>query len=159
MSMVEQAPIYGVELESLPIMPANGGPVLKMLWPQCRLAPHPHGSYGEIYFSVVEPRAIKAWKRHRRQTQFLAVPCGRIKFVLFDDREDSPTRNVIFETFLGLPDNYKLLKIPPGICYGFANLAQESQALLCNCADLPHDPEEGEKLPLDTEHVPYKWNL
>ena len=153
-----QASICGVELEDLPIMAANGGPVLKMLWPQSRLAPRPRGTYGEIYFSVLQPGAIKAWKRHRRQTQFLAVPYGQIKFVLFDDRENSPTRNALFEIALGLPDNYKLLKIPPGICYGFANLAQESQAILCNCADLPHDPAEGEKLPSDTDYIPYKWN-
>lgn len=152
-----QSIIDGVELEDLPVMAANGGPVLKMLWPQSRLAPRPRGSYGEIYFSVLEPFAIKAWKRHRRQTQFLAAPYGQIKFALFDGRENSPTKNTIFETVLGLPDNYKLLKIPPGICYGFANLSQKCQAIICNCADLPHDPGEAEKLPPDTDLIPYKW--
>lgn len=159
MNTPEQGAIYGVELENLPIIPAGGGPVLKMIWPQGSLAPLPRGCCGEIYFSVLEPGALKAWKRHHRQTQFLAVPYGRIKFVLFDDREDSPTRNAIWEIILGRPDDYRLLKIPPGVYYGFANLSRETEALVCNCADIPHDPAEGEKLPWDTTLVPYQWTL
>ena len=29
--------------------------------------------------------------------------------------------------------------------------------LLCNGADLPHDPEEGRRLPLDSPEIPYSW--
>ena len=32
--------------------------------------------FGECYFSEVLPSAIKAWKRHRFQTQHLAVQLG-----------------------------------------------------------------------------------
>lgn len=148
--------ISGVEMETLAILPTDGGPVLKMLFPASVIQPQPPGTYGEIYFSVVEPKKIKAWKRHMRQTQFFAVPCGMIKIALFDGRPDSPTNSMLFTTFLGLPDHYRLLRIPPGIWYGFANEGN-SQAIICNCADLPHDPQEGEKLPFDTEKIPYSW--
>src|SRR5580700_8468517 len=36
--------------------------------------------FGEIYFSVVEPGAIKAWHIHTRMTLNYAVPVGKIKF-------------------------------------------------------------------------------
>ena len=41
--------------------------------------------FGECYFSEVFPGAVKAWKRHRLQTQTLAVPVGRLRIVLYDD--------------------------------------------------------------------------
>ena len=46
--------------------------------------------FGECYFSEVLPSAIKAWKRHRVQSQNLAVPVGRIRLVIYDDQESSP---------------------------------------------------------------------
>ena len=48
--------------------------------------------FGECYFSEILPGAIKAWKRHRAQTQNLAVPVGRIRIVIFDDRQTSSSR-------------------------------------------------------------------
>ena len=47
--------------------------------------------FGEIYFSCVRPEVIKAWHIHKEMTLNYAVPFGHIKFVLFDDREDSYT--------------------------------------------------------------------
>ena len=36
--------------------------------------------FGESYFSEMVPGAVKAWKRHRQQTQNLTVPIGRVRF-------------------------------------------------------------------------------
>lgn len=149
--------IEGVNLEPLAVIPAAGGPVLKMLSPASALLPDFSGGFGEIYFSMVEKDEIKAWKRHKLQTQLFAVPVGQIKIVLFDSRGDSPTKGAIFETELGLPYNYKLLQIPPGIWYGFANIGEKT-ALICNCANIPHDPREGERLPRDSGEIPWKWD-
>ena len=51
--------------------------------------------FGECYFSEVMPGAIKAWKMHREQTQNLAVPVGRVRLVIFDDRNCSKTKGNI----------------------------------------------------------------
>ena len=40
--------------------------------------------FGEIYFSIINPGAVKAWKRHLKVTQHLAVPVGKIRLVIFD---------------------------------------------------------------------------
>ena len=37
--------------------------------------------FGEIYFSRVDFKEVKAWKRHRKMTLNLAVPVGEVKFV------------------------------------------------------------------------------
>lgn len=82
------------------------------------------------------------------------TPGGPVLHML---RPDSPTRNVLLELLLGRPDHYGLLRIPTGVWYGFT-AAGDGPALICNCADLPHDPEEGEHLPADTKDIPYSWD-
>lgn len=112
--------------------------------------------FGECYFSEVLPGAVKAWKRHRIQTQNLAVPVGRMRVVIYDDREDSATRGHLQVMELGRPDAYLRLRIPPGLWYGFACMG-DKPALLANCADLPHDPTESELRPIDYPTIPYQW--
>jgi len=129
----------GVSLHPLREIADARGAVLHMLRAD---APH-FGGFGEVYFSETLPGAIKAWKRHRRQTQRLAVPIGRIEIVVADDRADSPTRGSIARLTLGRPDRYALLLIPPGLWYGWRALG-DTPALIANCVDLPHDPGESE---------------
>jgi dTDP-4-dehydrorhamnose 3,5-epimerase len=113
-------------------------------------------SFGECYFSEVLPGAVKAWKRHRRQTQNLAVPVGRIRIVIYDGRKASPTYGKICELQLGRPDAYVRLRIPPEIWYGFQCIS-ENPAMLANCSDLPHEPGESDVLPVGDPGIPYQW--
>lgn len=150
--------IDGALFQPLKIIAAQGGPVLHMLRAGAPLLPDFSGAFGEIYFSEVEPGSVKAWKRHTRQTQLFAVPVGRLRIVLYDGRSASPSRGALVERRLGRPDDYGLLRIPPLVWYGF--MAEgESPALICNCADIPHDPAEGERLPFDAAAIPYRWPL
>lgn len=112
--------------------------------------------FGECYFSETRPGAVKAWKLHRRQTQNLAVPAGRIRLVIYDDRAGSSTRGRLAELELGRPDRYVRVRIPPGLWYGFTALGTVP-ALLANCADLPHDPNECEVRDSATADIPYVW--
>ena len=144
--------IEGVVLQDLRCIPTPGGPVLHMLRADSPL----FRSFGEVYFSEVEPRCVKAWKRHSRQTQHFSVPVGRLKVVLYDDRPDSSTHGVLQEIELGRPDAYRLLRIPPQVWYGFTALG-EVPALICNCVDLPHDPAESERIAVDSSVIPYSW--
>lgn len=113
--------------------------------------------FGECYCSETLPGAVKAWKRHRLQTQNLAVPVGRLRLVIFDDRASSPTRGALEVLELGRPHHYARVCIPPGLWYGFLALGG-APALIVNCADLPHDPQESERLPEDDPAIPYRWS-
>lgn len=134
----------GAAILPLAIIPTEGGPVLHMLRADSPL----FAGFGEIYFSEVMPGAIKAWKRHTRQTQFFAVPVGRLRLVLYD-----ADTGVQCEVILGRPDAYALLRIPPGLWYGFTALGT-TPALMCNCANISHDPTESERRGLDDASMP-----
>jgi len=112
--------------------------------------------FGECYFSEVLPGAIKAWKRHRAQTQFFAVPVGRIRLVIYDNRAPSPTHGNLQIVELGRPDAYVRVRVPPGLWYGFI-ATSKTTALIANCPDLPHDPADCEVLPCDNPQIPYSW--
>ena len=144
--------IEGLTLTELRQISDGRGAVLHML--RCD-APE-FTRFGECYFSEVLPGAVKAWKCHRVQTQDLAVPIGRIRVVIYDDREGAATRGQVQVLELGRPDAYLRLRIPPGLWFGFACLS-DAPALLVNCADLPHDPKESEERPIDDPGIPYQW--
>ena len=146
--------IEGVIVHPLKQIPDERGKVMHML-----RATEPHFiGFGEIYFSVVYPGVIKGWHLHSRMTINYAVPSGRIKLVLYDPREASPTRGEIAEIFLG-EDFYALVQVPPGVWNGFKGIGL-IPALVANCATIVHDPDEISRLdPLHNDVIPYDWSL
>lgn len=127
------------------------GAVLHML--RCD-APH-FSRFGEVYFSETNPGVVKAWKRHQQMTQHFAVPVGEIRLVVYDDRPGSSSFGEVEVFELGRR-NYRLVRVPRGLWYGFRCVG-ESPALMANCSDMPHDPEEAEGIPTDSQRVPYRW--
>jgi dTDP-4-dehydrorhamnose 3,5-epimerase len=149
---IEPSGIEGLWSAQLAEIPTHGGPVLHMLRSDSPL----FSAFGEIYFSSVEPGAVKAWKLHQAQSQNFAVPHGLIRVVVYDEREGSPTRGELCSFTLGRPGHYRLLHIPPRLWYGFACLG-DAGAVLANCADLPHSPEEALRMGQDDPRIPYQW--
>jgi len=113
--------------------------------------------FGEIYFSCTYPGVVKAWHLHKEMTLNYAVVYGEIKFVLFDDREESPTRGEIQEFFIS-PENYMLVTVPPLIWNGFKCVGNNT-AIVANCANMPHSSDEIERRPPCDHSIPYKWAL
>jgi dTDP-4-dehydrorhamnose 3,5-epimerase len=112
-------------------------------------------SFGEIYFSMVNRGAIKAWHLHHRMVRNYAVPFGLIKFVIFDARPCSPTFMQIQEVYLGR-ENYCLVTVPPMVWSGFKGIGSEG-ALVANCSSIPHDPTEVERREPSDPLIPYEW--
>ena len=147
-----ESKIDGVVLLPLKQIEDERGAVLHMLRSDSPL----FSKFGEVYFSIVNPGVVKAWKRHRAMTQRFAAPMGRIRLALFDDRADSASKGRIEEIILGRPDQYYLICIPPMLWYGFQGIS-EIPALLANCSDIPHDPNESEQLPVSNDRISYDW--
>lgn len=113
--------------------------------------------FGEIYFSVIFPDAIKAWHVHRKMELNYAVVYGNIKLVLYDARKNSPTYGEIQEIFMG-EDNYVLVKVPPHIVNGFKSIGNE-KAIVANCATIAHDPDEIERIDPFDPSIAYNWGI
>jgi dTDP-4-dehydrorhamnose 3,5-epimerase len=145
--------IDGVKIVPLQQIPDERGKVMHMLR---RTDPH-FQEFGEVYFSVVLPGAIKGWHWHRRMVINYAVPFGRIKLVLYDDREASPTRHELQELFVG-QDNYCLVSVPPRVWNGFKGYGT-TEAIVCNCASIVHDPGEIVRMDPFDPRIPYDWSL
>lgn len=143
--------IEGVRITPLSQILDERGKVMHML----RRDSEVFQGFGEIYFSCVYPGMVKGWHLHKRMVLNYSVPHGRIKLVLYDDRDDSPSRKQFQEVFLG-PDNYCLVTIPPLVWNAFKGIGIE-MAIVANCATEPYDPEEIERRDPYTSQIPYSW--
>jgi dTDP-4-dehydrorhamnose 3,5-epimerase len=110
-------------------------------------------NFGEAYFSSVLNNDIKGWKKHKKMVLNLVVVSGEIKFVIFDDRENSKTKNNFFDVTLSL-NNYQRLTVPAGVWMAFQGKS-DSTNLLLNLASIEHDPEEA--ISKDIKEISYAW--
>ncbi len=145
--------IEGVQIIPLKIFLDERGIVRHMLK---KTDPYFNG-FGEIYFSTVFPNVIKGWHIHHRMELNYAVISGNIKMVLYDSRPDSKTYRELQEIFLG-EDNYVLVKVPQKILNGFVAIGNE-KAIVANCATIPHDPEEIERIDPFDPSIGYSWGI
>lgn len=113
--------------------------------------------FGEVYFSVVNPGAIKGWHLHAEMDLNYACVSGLVKLVLYDAREGSPSQGTLIEVFLG-PESYALVHVPHGVWNGFKGIATVP-SIVCNCATVPHHPDEIRRIPHDSPEIPYSWDL
>ena len=144
--------IDGVILTPLPTIYSKGGDVFHAM----KINDPGYVSFGEVYFSSINPGLIKPWKRHRKMTLNLVVIKGLVRFIIHDDRPLSLTMGVTEEYCIGLPDSYSRLTIAPGLWVSFQGMSAET-SLLLNVADIAHDPAEVDRGQHDD--FPYDWSI
>ncbi len=110
--------------------------------------------FEEAYFSTIHANDTKPWKKHYQMTLNFVVPMGEIRFVIFDDRENSPTKNNFFDITLG-ENNYQRITIPPNVWVVFSGIGIQFNLLL-NVANLEHDPNEIERKE-NLADIEYQW--
>ena len=145
--------IEGVSLIPLQQFHDERGKVMHML-----RATDPHfDKFGEIYFSCSYPGVVKAWHKHSDMTLNYAAVTGAVKVVLFDDRSSSSTKGEVQEIYL-TQENYFLLVVPPLVWNGFKAIGTK-EAIVANCATIPHSPGEIKRLAYDDPYIPYDWGV
>ena len=80
--------IHGVRTKMLRVLPDERGRVMEIL----RADDDLFLKFGQVYITTTYPQVVKAWHYHKVQTDHISVVQGMIKLVLYDSREDSPTR-------------------------------------------------------------------
>ncbi len=147
--------IEGTEVKKLEMKPGSRGMDMEIL----REDEPIFRSFGQLYLSSLYPGAVRGWHLHKRKHDYLACLHGMIKLVLYDAREDSPTRGEVNEMFLG-EHNQILVHIPPGVNHGMKCISP-CEALMINCPSEPHQAENPDEFgePVEVSSIPYDWEI
>ena len=143
--------IEGVCITPLSIIKTDGGDVLHGM----KVTDQGCFGFGEAYFSIIEPGAIKGWKLHKEMVLNLIVPVGSVRFILYDSRNNYCSYKQFQEVELSKKNNYSRLTVPPMIWMGFQGTDKNS-SLILNIANKEHSQEEVDRMDLD--EIKYNWN-
>ena len=113
--------------------------------------------FGEIYCSTIYPRVVKGWHLHTRVTINYTVLKGNIKFVLYDGRDRSSTKNQIQEIILG-DSNHIMVSVPPKIWNGFMCIGSE-EAFVINIQNKPYNESEVTRVDPHNNNIDYIWKV
>jgi dTDP-4-dehydrorhamnose 3,5-epimerase len=145
--------INGVETKKLKVIPDERGRLMEIL----RADDDLFSKFGQVYMTTAYPGVVKGWHYHKKQTDHFSVVKGMIKLVLYDSRENSPTKGEVNEFFLG-ENNPLLVKIPPLVFHGFKCISREEAI----CINVPTEvynynrPDEFRADPHEGD-IPYDW--
>jgi dTDP-4-dehydrorhamnose 3,5-epimerase len=111
----------------------------------------------QVFQITLSPHGISAWHVHLDTTDRLFVNVGMVKVVLYDGREESPTRGRINEFRLG-ERRPGLVIVPPGVWHGIKNLL-EVESRVMNLVDVAYEYQDPDhwRLPHDTAEIPYSF--
>ena len=152
-TVAEARRIHGVKVKQLRPIADERGWLMEILRGDDREL---FSRFGQVYVSATYPGVVKAWHYHRAQTDTFVCVAGMIKLVLVDTREDSPTRSLVNEFFLGV-HNPILVQVPKLVYHGWKCISPEP-SLVINVPYEPYnhaDPDEHRLEPHGT--LPYDW--
>ncbi|MDJ0582175.1 dTDP-4-dehydrorhamnose 3,5-epimerase family protein [Crocosphaera sp.] len=145
--------IKGVKVLPLKLLPNERGRLMEVQ----RADDPDFPGFAQAYITSTFPGVIKAWYKHQVQMDQITIVKGLLKLVLFDEREDSPTQGKVDIIILGelAP---KLVQIPPEIWHGFQAIGQEETfALHLNSVAFNHETPDEERIPYNSDKIPYQW--
>jgi dTDP-4-dehydrorhamnose 3,5-epimerase len=146
--------IHGVHVKPLKVIADERGYLMEML----RCDDPFFQKFGQTYVSVAYPGVVKGWHYHQVQTDHFVIVKGMMKVVLYDRRDDSPTKGMINEFFMG-ERNPVLVTIPPGVIHGMKGIGTEP-AMLVNVPTEPYcyDRPDEHRIDPHVNDIPYKWD-
>lgn len=108
-------------------------------------------------YSCAFSGVIKAFHWHKKQNDVWFFVSGTAQVVLYDLRQNSPTRGQTDVFYLG-EDNPVLLLIPPEVVHGYRVLGSKPACLFYH-TDQPYNPEEPDeqRIPFDSPEIGFDW--
>ncbi len=147
--------IQGVQVKQLRWIPDERGKLMEML----RCDDPMFERFGQVYITTCFPGVVKAWHYHQNQSDNMVVVKGMAKVALYDQRENSPTKKLVNEFFIG-EDNPMLIHIPAMVLHGFKAYGSEP-AYVVNTVTQSYDHKEPDEFRIDPfdNDIPYDWAL
>jgi dTDP-4-dehydrorhamnose 3,5-epimerase len=145
--------IHQVATKPLKLIPDERGRLMEIL----RCDEDIFVRFGQVYITTTYPQVVKAWHYHKVQDDFIVCVKGMLKLVLYDEREDSPTRGEINEFFLG-DYNPLLVKVPKMVYHGWKCISSE-EAIVINAPTEAYNAAAPDEYRLDPHdnNIPYRW--
>lgn len=113
--------------------------------------------FGQASLSKSYPGVIKAFHYHQSQDDLWFFPAGNAQVVLYDLRENSPTKGLTDIFYMG-EDNPGLLLIPKGVAHGYRVLGKEPAMIVYFTTESYQraDPDEL-RIPWDDPEIGFDW--
>lgn len=113
--------------------------------------------FGQVYISTTYPYVVKAWHFHKEQDDCIVCIKGMLKLVLYDNRDDSPTKGEVNQFFIG-EFNPALVKVPREVYHGWKCVSTE-EAIVINIPTEPYNYEKPDEYRVDPHKndIPYNW--
>ncbi|ABC78220.1 dTDP-4-dehydrorhamnose 3,5-epimerase family protein [Syntrophus aciditrophicus] len=146
--------IDGVQVKKLRVIPDERGRLMEIL----RADDGMFKGFGQVYMTTAYPGVVKGWHYHKKQYDNMAVVKGMMKIVLYDSRENSPTRGEVNVFFAG-EYNPVLLHIPPFVYHGFKCVSTEEAIVINTPTEVYNygEPDEFRVHPHNND-IPYNWD-
>jgi dTDP-4-dehydrorhamnose 3,5-epimerase len=147
--------IDGVWVKDLRFIPDERGRLVEIL----RSDEEGFVGFGQVYMTTTYSGVVKAWHLHKVQDDNFCCLKGTVKLVMYDARDDSPTKGTINELFIG-DHSPKLVRVPPGVYHGWKCVSQE-EAIILNVPTEPynHEAPDEYRAAWNTPDIPYSWDI
>ena len=115
--------------------------------------------FGQTSITKSYPGVIKAFHWHQDQDDLWYVADGMARVVLYDRREDSPTRGETQVIYAG-EDNPVLIYIPTGVAHGYQVLGSKPVVVFYHVTKSynPAEPDEM-RIPFDDPEIGFDWSI
>ena len=150
----DRKPIDGAIIQRLRVIPDERGRLMEIM----RCDDAFFDGFGQVYLSTIYPGVVKAWHYHAIQVDRFTCVRGMVKAVLYDDRENSPTRGCLNEICLG-EHNPCLVVIPAGVYHGWKCIS-DYEAYVINVPSEPYNRTDPDEYRVDPHGgtIPYDWS-
>ena len=127
---------------------------------RCADDPSPHGvvhRFGQVYL-VGDPvrGTVRAFHKHAELWDWFFISHGSAKFVLKDDRNDSPTHGELM-TLVASARKPRLIVVPPGVYHGWMSLEDDTQ--LVSTASHTYNSEKPDEVRIPPDSFGDVWTV
>lgn len=113
--------------------------------------------FGQVYL-VSDPvrGTIRAFHKHHEMWDWFCISHGSAKFILKDDRVDSPTCGQMM-TIVASGRKPRLIAIPPGVYHGWMSLEDDTQMI--SIASQTYDQENPDEIRISPDAFGDVWTV
>lgn len=147
--------IDGVIVRTLPIQSDPRGDISELIseeWAEIVKDGIPYA-----YAVGHQPGIVKGWVVHELQDDRIAHITGRLRWVLYDGRTDSPTQGMVQEV-TSTERRRTLMVTPAGVWHAVENVGTD-EAIMINFPTRPYNHADPDKrrLPIDSPEIPFDF--